>query len=114
LKRALLFVLLATAIAGCKLLSKSDANANADAAAAAPSTVASAGPAASASASAAANDTPPVPVAAGDKASAAIADPNAKPTHEADDQAAQAEITKANYKREMDKLEKEDLTLDTK
>jgi hypothetical protein len=41
-------------------------------------------------------------------------DPNAPPVHDDHDKQAAAQIHKANYKAELDKLEKEDLSADTK
>jgi len=41
-------------------------------------------------------------------------DPNAPPTHEDHDKAATAQVQKHNYKSELDKLEKEDLSADKK
>jgi hypothetical protein len=59
------------------------------------------------------------PNAAPDPAKAAASavaptEPNAPPPHAAHDQAAAAEIHKGNYKKELDSLEKEDLSADRK
>jgi len=66
----------------------------------------------SASASAATtSDTPPAAVAVAPAANVpgVVTDPNARASNDSDDNAAKAEINKSNYKKEIDRLEKEDL-----
>jgi hypothetical protein len=50
----------------------------------------------------------------GGAGAAAVPDPGAKPSQDHSDTAAKAEISKANYKKELEKLEKEDLSQDKK
>ena len=58
------------------------------------------------------SDTPPAAVAVAPAANVpgVVTDPNARPSTEADDSTAKAQISKANYKSELDRLEKEDLS----
>ncbi len=66
--------------------------------------------------SATTSDTPPAAVAMAPAANVpgVVSEPNARPTHDGEDNAAKAEISKANYKKEIDRLEKEDLAQDKK
>jgi hypothetical protein len=55
------------------------------------------------------SDTPHAAIAPAANVPGVVTDPNARPSTESDDNAAKAEISKANYKKELDRLEKEDL-----
>jgi hypothetical protein len=95
------------ALAGCKMLGKNDAAG--DAAATVTSATAPSDSAAPAD-STAANSPHAGPAAQ----PGVVTDPNASPNVEQNDTQAQAEINKGNYKKEMESLEKEDLTADKK
>lgn len=62
------------------------------------------------------SDTPAAAVAMAPAANVpgVVTEPNARPNHDGEDNAAKAEISKANYKKEIDRLEKEDLAQDKK
>ncbi len=69
-----------------------------------------------AASAAATSDTPPAAVAMAPAANipGVVTDPNGRASTEGDDNAAKAEISKATYKKEIDRLEKEDLAQDKK
>ena len=95
-------------------MKKNDASAEGGAAAASAS--AAAVDTSASSSAATASDTPPAAVAMAPAANipGVVTDPNGRPATESDDSAAKAEISKANYKKEIDRLEKEDLAQDKK
>ena len=109
------FILLAFALALAGCPKKADK----EAADASPAASTSAAPQASdtataaASASAAAPQTAALPNAPPNLPGVST-DPNAPPSHEDHDKTATAQVHKGNYKSEMDKLEKEDLSADKK
>ena len=107
-----LLVCLPFALTACGM-KKNDASAEGGATAASASAVVD-DTAASASVAASSN-TPSAAVAvAPASVPGVVADPNARPSTESDDSTAKAEISKANYKKELDRLEKEDLSQDKK
>ena len=114
MKRAALAWSLSIALSGCKLLSKGESTP--DAALLVSSATAVGTPAASAPIASANTASLPVPVPAAGAAAipGVVTDPNARPSHESVDQAAHAQITAKNYKGELDRLEKEDLSQDKK
>jgi hypothetical protein len=99
------------ALAGCKMLGKKD-DAAGDAAATVTSATAPTDSAAPADSTA--SNTPTTGHPAAPAQPGVVTEPNASPNVEANDTQAQAEINKGNYKKEMDSLEKEDLTADKK
>lgn len=113
MKRAVLSLFVVVALFGCK--PKAGDAASDAGPAATPSAAASADTAPSASV-AAATDTPPAAVAMAPAANVpgVVVDPNARPSTDGDDVTAKAEINKANYKKEIDRLEHEDLAQDKK
>ncbi len=103
--------LFALALAGCP---KKGGDATAEGGVAAASASASTDTAAASAA--ATSDTPPAAVAMAPAANipGVVTDPNGRPSTESDDSTAKAEISNANYKKELDRLEKEDLSQDKK
>jgi hypothetical protein len=98
---------LPVALVACGLR-KTDANAEGGVAVASASAVINDSASASAATS---SDTPPSAVAVAPAANVpgVVTDPNARASNDSDDNAAKAEINKSNYKKEIDRLEKEDL-----
>ena len=113
MSRYVFLALLLLVLPGCP---KKDDKAAADAA---PAASTSAAPQPTDTATAAASAAPATPQAAALAAAppnvpGISTDPNAPPSHEDHDKTATLQVHKGNYKSEMDKLEKEDLSADKK
>lgn len=97
------------ALAACGMKKNNDAAEGGAAVASASAAVTDTATSASAAST---SDTPPAAVAVAPAANVpgVVTDPNGRPSTDTDDNAAKAEITKANYKKEIERLEKEDLS----